>query len=112
MLIALQVEPEKRLSKVYVADQFIDKLLGYMFRKEPHFEAILFKNCNSIHTFFMKFTIDVLFLDEHYQVIKCHRALKRGKVIFPIKGACYVLEGKAGLLNQLQEGQILNCILC
>ena len=55
---------------VFIADSFFKRLFGYMFRKNPHHDAILFTPCNSIHTFFMKFNIDVLFLNEHMQVIK------------------------------------------
>lgn len=113
MFLTLQVTSDITISKVFVADRFSKRLLGYMFRKTPHHEAILFEHCNSIHTFFMKFPIDVLFLDHKYQVIKQYEALKGGIVIFPVKGACFVLESQAGRFRQVKEGQILKkCILC
>lgn len=112
MFLTLEVPEVLTLSKVYYADGFRKKLLGYMFRKHPHYEAILFEGCNSIHSFFMKFPIDVLFLDDHNQVIKKVVALGRGRVILPVKGATYVLESQAGLLAQVQVGQILKKALC
>lgn len=107
MFLSLQVTPEMEILQVFFADSFSKKLLGYMFRKTPHYEAILFEGCNSIHTFFMRFSIDVLFLDARLQVIKKVENLQRGIVILPVKGACYVLESRAGLLNQVQVGQVL-----
>lgn len=105
MYIKIQVAPEVILSQVFLADSFQKKLLGYMFIKAPHYEAILFKGCNSIHTFFMNFPIDVIFIDDHFQVIKKVLALEPGEIIWPIKGAAYVLESRAGLLSQVQESQ-------
>ena len=33
-------------------------------------QAIILDPCNSVHTFFMRFPIDVLFLDKDYKVIR------------------------------------------
>lgn len=32
-------------------------------------EALILKPCNSIHTFFMRFPIDVLFVDKKFKII-------------------------------------------
>ena len=58
------------VSNIFVADTFLKRLMGYMFRKEPHHEALMIKPCNSIHTFFMKFNIDVIFVNKNMEVIK------------------------------------------
>ena len=73
------------IAEIFIADTFIKRFLGYMFRKKPHYEAILIKPCNSIHTFFMKFNIDVLFVNENMEVIKKIDSLKPGKIIMPQK---------------------------
>jgi len=39
-------------------------------------EGLLIEPCNSIHTFFMLFSIDVVFLDKNNQVIKIIHNLK------------------------------------
>lgn len=108
MLIKMQITDDTIIPEIYVADKYIKKLMGYMFRKRPHYNAILFTGCNSIHTYFMKFPIDVLFLDYKYQVMKYCEALEHGNVVMPIKGACYVLEGRAGLFKDIKIGQIIN----
>lgn len=89
---------------IFLADTFMKRFMGYMFRKEPHYEAIMIKPCNSIHTFFMRFDIDVIFLDENMEVIKKVEALKPGKVIMPVKGAKIVVEGKTGIFKGVEIG--------
>lgn len=79
-----------------------------MFRKKPHHKAIMFKPCSSIHTFFMRFDIDVLFLNENMEVIKKLEALKPGKVIMPVKDAKVVIEAEAGSFNLIIQGEPLN----
>lgn len=92
------------VSNIFVADTFLKRLMGYMFRKEPHHEALMIKPCNSIHTFFMKFNIDVIFVNKNMEVIKKVENLKPGKVIMPIKDAWAVIEGKAGKFKSVDIG--------
>ncbi len=89
---------------VFIADSYVKRLLGYMFRKTPHHSAIMLKPCNSIHTFFMKFNIDVLFLDENMQVIKKIENLRSGQVVTKVRGAKIVVESKEGAFNNIKEG--------
>ena len=52
-------------SKVKLANNIYDRLLGLMFKKQlNNFDGLLIKPCNSIHTFFMKMNIDVIFLEK------------------------------------------------
>ncbi|NBG87943.1 DUF192 domain-containing protein [Isachenkonia alkalipeptolytica] len=82
--------------EVHVADTFKRRFLGYMFQREPKHESLLIQPCNSVHTFFMHFPIDVLFLNAEKVIIKRELSLQPGKVIFPVKGAKMVLEAAAG----------------
>ncbi|MEK7483975.1 MAG: DUF192 domain-containing protein [Planctomycetota bacterium] len=53
------------------------KTKGLLGRKSfPPGEGLLLERCNSIHMFFMKFPIDVLFVDENYKVVKIVKDLK------------------------------------
>lgn len=92
------------LEGVFLADTFVERFMGYMFRKEPHHKAIMFKPCNSIHTFFMRFSIDVIFINEDMEVIKKIENLKPRKVVFPVKTAIMVIEGKAGTFRNFKIG--------
>lgn len=74
---------------------------GLMGRKSiaPH-EALLIKPCSSIHTFFMRFPIDVAFVDRSGTVVKTRQALKPWRVLLGGKGAHAVLELPAGGLRR------------
>lgn len=64
-------------SNMKVADSFYTKLVGLTFKDElPNCDAMLFNQCNSIHTFFMRFSIDVLFLSKKNKVVKIIRNFK------------------------------------
>ena len=53
-----------------LADSFFSRFLGLMGKKELQKGcALVLKPCNSIHTFFMRFPIDALFLDKQNLVI-------------------------------------------
>ena len=90
---------------VFIADTFLNRFLGYMFRRKPHHQALLIKPCNSIHTFFMNFDIDVLFINNDMEVIKKINNLGHGKIIMPVKGAVAVIEAEAGSFKNIAIGE-------
>ena len=90
---------------VFIADTFLNRFLGYMFRKKPHHQVLLIKPCNSIHTFFMNFDIDVLFINEDMEVIKKINGLSHRKIIMPVEGAVAVLEAEAGSFKNIEVGE-------
>ena len=56
---------------IFMADTFFKRIKGLLGKQEflPG-EALIIEPCNSVHTFFMRFSIDLLFVDNHYRVIK------------------------------------------
>lgn len=64
------------ISDVLIADDFWSKLSGYMFRGKPHVPAIMFEPAKSIHTNFMRFNLDLVFLTKDNEVIKIIRDMK------------------------------------
>ena len=57
-------------NKAKVAETLLSRTIGLMFSKKMQgFDGLLIKQCNSIHTFFMKYPIDVVFLSKDYMVI-------------------------------------------
>lgn len=53
-----------------MADAFFARLIGLLNRKSLNKgEALILATSNSIHSFFMRFTIDVIFLDKTGKVI-------------------------------------------
>jgi hypothetical protein len=59
-----------------IAKTFFERLTGLMFRRSisPE-EALIFYNVSSIHMFFMRFPIDVLYLSKEMKVIKIKHSL-------------------------------------
>jgi uncharacterized protein len=104
MMMMILIHESKCLGDLYIADTFIKRFFGYMFRKAPHYEAIMIKPCNSIHTFFMRFEIDVIFLNKDMKVIKRVNALKPGKIVLPINGSTAVIEFETGKFRNIKIG--------
>lgn len=60
-----------------VAKTTAQKTRGLLGRKHfPIGEGLLIEHCNSIHMFFMKFPIDVVYVDQQMKVVKLVKDLK------------------------------------
>ena len=82
-----------------VADTFWTRFVGLQFRGElPAGHALLITRCPSIHTFCMRFAIDVAFLDEQWRVVEISRNVRPWRVQIPHAKACAVVETTAGQL--------------
>lgn len=81
------------------ADNFIKRFKGLMLKKD-FTEALLFTNLkdSSVHTHFMRFEIDIYFLDENMIVFE-KITLKPWKFYKPKKQARYILETKKNKLK-------------
>jgi len=56
--------------KAEIANTFLKRLVGLLNRKSLHKgQALILLPCNCIHSFFMRFIIDVIFLDKTGKVI-------------------------------------------
>jgi hypothetical protein len=56
---------------VFLANTILKRIKGLLGKTEfPSGQALILKPCNSVHTFFMRFPIDLLFVDADYKVIK------------------------------------------
>ena len=60
---------------VVIARSFRRRLLGLALRREPPPDALLIPNCRSVHTFGMRFPIDLFWLDEWGWPIRVDRAV-------------------------------------
>ena len=89
-----------------LAESFFKKLIGKTFSDK----TFCLKNCNSIHTIFLKKQIDVLFLSSGNEVIKIVENLPPNVVIFPVKDAKHVIEFNAGFVKsaKINLGDILH----
>ena len=86
-------------NKARKATTLFQRFLGLMFRKGiSEEEALIFYHAPSIHTFFMRFPIDVIFLDRNMRVIRICRELKPARMVF-CKGASCTIECSGGLAS-------------
>lgn len=72
MVYRLYEEQNKNvlLEQVEIADNFWLRFLGLMGRATlPEKEGLLLKKVGSVHTCFMRFSIQVIYLDKEYRVI-------------------------------------------
>ena len=77
--------------KVKICNNFFNRLIGLMFKKEIE-EGLCFPKCNSIHTFFMKTNIDVIMTDKDFNILYIYKNLKPNKIILPKKNVYYTFE--------------------
>jgi uncharacterized protein len=93
-----------------VADSFLARTRGLLGRKrlEPG-EGLLILGTSSVHTHFMRFAIDVVFLDRDGCVLKLSRELRPWRFA-GCRGARDVVELPAGTCDRvdLREGARLN----
>ena len=87
--------------RVRRANSFTKRLLGLMFTKfyPTDFDVLLFSPCNGIHTMFMWYPIDVIFLDKDLKVLHMCHQMKPRRISPIIKGSHLVLEVKAGMAS-------------
>ena len=95
--------------KVEIADNFWRRFLGLMGRKNlPSGHGLLITSCNSVHMCFMRFPIDVVYLDKNNSVIKIVKNLPPWVGLSCCFGASSALELPAGAITgDLAAGAIL-----
>ncbi len=65
------------------------------------FDGLLFENCKIIHSLFMKFSFDAVFLDPNFQVIALISEFKPFRISKFYKRAKYVLELPSGTIKEI-----------
>lgn len=109
--------PLKNLTKeqtlaesVEVAKSFEDRARGLLGRQGlPQGHCLWIDPCRSIHTFFMKFTIDVIFVDQKLKVTAVKRNIPKWRLAWGGLKAKSCFEFNAHSLNefQVEKGDIL-----
>jgi uncharacterized protein len=87
-------------NKVEITESFSRRLIGLMGRKTlMQGQGLYFPGCASIHSFFMKFAIDVLFLDKEMKITKTINGLKPWRMAWAPLGTRHTLELSYGVLH-------------
>ncbi|AKL97820.1 DUF192 domain-containing protein [Endomicrobium proavitum] len=77
--------------KILQAKTFLERFCGFMFKENAGY-ALFFKNCTSVHTFFMKFNINVVFLNKKNEIISIKKNVRPWRLVLPVKNAVSILE--------------------
>ena len=98
------------LCNCYIANSFWKRFKGLMLA--PPLEegyGLLLPSTNSIHMFFMKYELDIIFLDKEYKVIDIIHSMKRRRVSKIYSNVKNVIELESGYLKKfdLNIGDIL-----
>ncbi|MBU0709888.1 MAG: DUF192 domain-containing protein [Candidatus Omnitrophica bacterium] len=94
-----------------VADNPFRRIKGLLGKKGLNRgEALVIRPCNSIHTFFMRFPIDVLFVSKDNRVVKAISCLKSFRLSAVYFSASFVIELPSGVIQSTstQEGDSIS----
>lgn len=83
-----------------LADTFFSRFMGLMFL--PFFgpgDGLILRPCGAIHTWFMRFIIDAVFLDRENRVVDIARNLPPRRFFFPAGRTHTVIELPGGTLE-------------
>lgn len=95
---------------VMMADSFLGRLRGLLGRKSIKEEqCMMIVPCNSIHTFFMKFPIDAVFVDKDHKVVLIIHDIHPGRISPLVKTAHAVIEMQSG--KAVREGISIGDVL-
>ena len=97
-----------------IAKTPLKRMIGLLNRKvfEPG-EALIIRPCNSIHTCFMRFPIDVAFVDPNNRVTKMIHNMRPFRISGIYLNALFCIELPAGTLEKTstQSGDLLGPVL-
>lgn len=86
--------------KAELANTFFSRLIGLLGRKGFEVgEALIIKPANQIHTFFMRFPIDVVFVDKQDKVVALKENLSPFRLTPFYFRASYCIELPKGAIN-------------
>ncbi len=75
----------------------IDRAVGLLSRSSlGQDQALMFPDCTSIHTWGMRFSIDVVFVDREWRIVAIHDDCGPWQMIWPVAGAWATIEMAEG----------------
>lgn len=86
-------------NKCRLADTMLSRAVGLLNRSSlERGEGLLIRPCNSVHCFFMRFPIDVLFMDAECRVLKMYTPMKPWRMSTIVRGSKQVIELPSGVV--------------
>lgn len=99
------------VSQLRKANSFLGRLKGLMFtRLLPDGTGLVIEPCQQIHTHFMRYPIDAIFVSKEWKVIHVERGFKPWRFSRFYKQSHYVIEVNAGVACAVFPGHDLQVI--
>jgi uncharacterized membrane protein (UPF0127 family) len=91
---------KKIIDHLKIANKFFTRIKGLLGKRSMNKECCLFiPNCNSVHTFFMKFSIDIVMTDSDFRVVCVKECVRPFKIIICLK-ASHTFEFISGIIRK------------
>ena len=98
---------------VKLANNFVTRSLGLLPKSSiSEDEGLTIKPCCSVHTFFMRFPIDVLFVDRQNRIVALYENVGRNRVLPIHLNSFLVIELAAGQISRknIEKYDIILCV--
>ncbi|XZE51432.1 DUF192 domain-containing protein [Planctomycetaceae bacterium SH139] len=91
---------EVLLPRLFVASTFWQRFRGLQFARPLDSESgLLLRNCRSVHTMWMRFPIDLIFLSKDLEVLEVRTAVTPWQIVVPkVREVAHVIEVTAGYM--------------
>jgi len=91
---------ELLLDQLQLADSFFSRAKGLLGREKlADNQGLWIKPCRDIHTFFMKFSIDCVFLDRRMQIVRIAPGVSPFRLVGPFWKSESVMEFQSGFVE-------------
>lgn len=89
-----------------------ERIKGLMGKRRFSNKALLIERCNQIHTWFMRFPIDILFINETNHVIAKKERFHPWKVSEKVEHAIAVIEAEGGFFadTKVEVGDMIEIV--
>jgi hypothetical protein len=92
--------------EIRVACSRRERLLGLALRARPPGHALLLPRCRSVHTFGMRFPLDLVWLDARGRVLRVDRAVPPGRVRCCLRAAAVLEAGRMPAMAEPQRNRM------
>jgi len=87
-------------NRVEIARTWLTRLKGLLGRDRlPEGHCLIITPCKSVHTHFMKFNLDILFIDTSGRIVYLAENLPPFRITPNVRQACFVVELPAGTVS-------------
>lgn len=96
------------LDELEIADTFWKRFKGLQLRRSmPESSGILLSPCQSLHTCFMRFPIDVIMLDRENLVLGTRLRIRPWRAVICLSGTARVIEVSPGSVDVAEGTQLV-----